>query len=319
MRGATGITHCHAWGPKSKRNLPKTVEGQFTIRLDHDPNMKLQNWTRSLAEVTFSPLRNAFCIENYRIFALRLAIPNFTKCCASTKKATLQDHEMLRLPRKMTLMIDPETSFRVRGATSLPLQLNQIFRLPRKIALQKSKRNLRKTDETSCIMSFTLPWSEHDPTMIRPWSDHELVLLHRRPLAEVTCRASGDMFWKLHICPNFTKCCTYHEKSHSNITKCCAYHGKWHSNNITNCCAYYGKRRSNSSKYCTCHPKWLSCLILLTNETSCTMCGATSLTLQLNQILRLPRKIAFQNLREICGKTDETSFNVIYIAGPIRT
>ena len=143
-------------------------------------------------------------------------------------------------------------------------------------------------------------------TMIRPWSDHELVLLHRRPFAEVTCRASetGFCFENCNvrppaIWPNFTKCCsTYHEKWHSNITKCCAYHGKWHSN-ITNCCAYYGKWHSNSSKYCTCHPKWPSCLILLTDETSCT---TTSLTLQLSQMLRLPRKIAFQNLREICGK-----------------
>jgi len=35
----------HAWGPKSKRNLPKTVEASLTMRglFDHDPNMKLQN------------------------------------------------------------------------------------------------------------------------------------------------------------------------------------------------------------------------------------------------------------------------------------
>ena len=33
----------------------KRFEAQFTIRLDHDPNMKLQNWTRSLAEVTSPP------------------------------------------------------------------------------------------------------------------------------------------------------------------------------------------------------------------------------------------------------------------------
>ena len=53
---------------------------------------------------------------------------------------------------------------------------------------------------------------------------------------------------------------------------------------------------------CACHVKWLSWLILVAYETSFTMCGATGITLQPDQILRLPRKIAFQNLREIVRK-----------------
>ena len=40
----------------------------------------------------------------------------------------------------------------------------------------------------------------------------------------------------------------------------------------------------------------------VTYETSFTMRGATGITLQPHQKLRLPRKIAFQNLREICRK-----------------
>ena len=58
----------------------------------------------------------------------------------------------------------------------------------------------------------------------------------------------------------------------------------------------------NVTKYCACHVKWHAPLILVANETSFTMRGATGITLQPHQILRLPRKIAFQNLREICRK-----------------
>ena len=48
---------------------------------------------------------------------------------------------------------------------------------------------------------------------------------------------------------------------------------------------------ANVSKYCACHAKWLSWLIVLTYEMSFTMRGATGITLQPHQILRLPRKI----------------------------
>ena len=47
------------------------------------------------------------------------------------------------------------------------------------------------------------------------------------------------------------------------------------------------------TKYCACQEKSLSWLILLTFETSFTMRGATRVTLQLHQILRLLRKITF--------------------------
>ena len=61
-----------------------------------------------------------------------------------------------------------------------------------------------------------------------------------------------------------------------NFTKCCACHEKWHS---------------TFTKYCPCHAKWISWLIRIRYETSFTMRGATRVTLQLQQILRLPRKI----------------------------
>ena len=42
---------------------------------------------------------------------------------------------------------------------------------------------------------------------------------------------------------------------------------------------------------CACHGKWLSWLIRITYETLVTMRGATEMSLQHHQILRLPRKV----------------------------
>ena len=64
-------------------------------------------------------------------------------------------------------------------------------------------------------------------------------------------------------------------------------------------CAEQQASPSNLTKYCACHAKWLSWLIFVTYGTSFTMRGATGITLQPHQILRLPRKSTLQNLSEI--------------------
>ena len=56
-------------------------------------------------------------------------------------------------------------------------------------------------------------------------------------------------------------------------------------------CAEQQSTPSNLTKYCACHAKWISWLIHITYETSSTMRRATGITLQLHQILRLPRKM----------------------------
>ena len=67
-------------------------------------------------------------------------------------------------------------------------------------------------------------------------------------------------------------------------------------------CAEQQASPSNLTKDCACHAKWISWFIRITYETSFTMRGATGITLQSHQRLHLPRKIAIQNLREICWK-----------------
>ena len=65
---------------------------------------------------------------------------------------------------------------------------------------------------------------------------------------------------------------------------------------------------SKLTKYCACHEKWISWLILDTNEMLFTMRGATCVIVQTHQILRLPRKMTVQNLKEICWKRMKRHF-----------
>ena len=127
--------------------------------------------------------------------------------------------------------------------------------------------------------------SETVPTMIRPWSDHDPTQKTQtatRRATEATFRTRQEQillkittFPAPAIIPNFTTCCACHEKWHMNFTKCCTCHKKWHM---------------NFTKCSTCHAKGMTVLFLLTYETSFTMRGATGISLQPHQILRLPRQ-----------------------------
>ena len=55
-------------------------------------------------------------------------------------------------------------------------------------------------------------------------------------------------------------------------------------------CAEQQVSRSNLTKYCACHAERLTYLIIITYETSFTMRGATAVTIQPHQILRLSHR-----------------------------
>ena len=159
-------------------------------------------------------------------------------------------------------------------------------------------------------------WSEHDPRMIRPWNRQSATRL----ATEVTFHAHHEHFVLKNttfrapaIIPNFTEYCACHEKWHSNFTKYCACHEKWISWSLSHMkrylqCAEQQVSLSKLTKYCACHAKWISWLILDTNETLFTMRGATCVIVQTHQILRLPRKMTVQNLKEICWKRMKRHF-----------
>ena len=185
-------------------------------------------------------------------------------------RLTLQPHQILRLPRKMTCIIDPmmtcQTSCTMRRATGLTLQPHQILRLPRQIAFQNLREICRKQLKRHLEWRTIRPWSANDPNMkLQNWT---------RPFAGLSFLPSAThfvvkitTFRAPAIYPNFTEYCACHEKWHCNITKCCACHEKWHCN-ITKYCACHEKWHCNITKCCACHAKWLAWLIFVTYETS---------------------------------------------------
>ena len=94
----------------------------------------------------------------------------------------------------------------MRGATGVTIQPHQILRLPRKMTLQDFKENLQKQvkrhfqcgDDPSMIWE----WSENDPRMIRPWKRKPQPASPPRLLFELT---TSIFYWKIqHFAPNLT-------------------------------------------------------------------------------------------------------------------
>ena len=115
--------------PIVRRNFSKTGETSFTMRgrSEHDPSMKpsVHNPPRNRGYFSCS---DHFLLKN-TTFRTPAIIPNFTNCCAC--------HEILRLPRKIALMIDPRHIWNViynaRSNRVVTLQHHQILHLPRKV------------------------------------------------------------------------------------------------------------------------------------------------------------------------------------------
>ena len=149
-----------------------------------------------------------------------------------------------------------ETSFTMRGTTRVILQLHQILRLPCKMNLMIDPHHIWN------VIYNARSNKSHPPTSPNT--------------APATQNESHD--WS-------------------------ASHMKGHLQ-----CAEQQESSSNFTKYCACHAKWISWLIRITYETSFTMRGATRVILQLHQILRLPRKMTFQNLRKIWWKQMKRHF-----------
>ena len=125
----------------------------------------------------------------------------------------------------------------MRGATKGSLQLQQILRLPRKMNLMIDPHRIWN-------VIYNARSNRHHP----PTSPNT---------APATQNESHD--WSIS-----------HMKRHLQ-------------------CAEQQSTPFNLTKYCACHAKWISWLIHITYETSFTMRGATGITLQPHQILRLPR------------------------------
>ena len=259
----------------------------------------------------------------------------------------LQHHQVLRLPRKMTRIIYPRDIWNViynarrnrhhppTSPNTAPATQNDSYdwsssHMKRHLQCaeqQASPSNLtkycachaklhskilEKLSENSWSVIYNArpirAWSEHDPSMIRPWTRH-LAPARSRRLHFVLRRRI--LYWKLQhfalrlstqISPNTapaTKSDTPRSPNTAPATKNDSHDWyPWHMKRHLQC-AEQQASPCNLTKYCACHAKWLSWLIFVTYGTSFTMRGATGITLQPHQILRLPRKSALQDLSEI--------------------
>ena len=107
---------------------------------------------------------------------------------------------------------------------------------------------------------------------IRAWSDHD-----PRMKTQTATRLASEVTFRAHHEHFLLKNTTFRAQSYiQTFTKYCACHVKCHL---------------NFTKYCACHAERLTYLVLITYETSFTVRGATGVTIQPHQILRLPRKM----------------------------
>ena len=247
------------------------------------------------------------------------------------------------------IVLTYETSFPMRGATGVTIQPHQILRLPRKMTLQDFKENLQKQMKRHFQCGA-------DPSMIRPWSDHEnanrnpprkwgyfsssprafsiekynvsrpilhsnlhqILRLPRKVPLELhqilrlsrrkTHILSPHRIWNVIYSARSNRC--HHPTSpntapatKNDSTALSSSHMKRHFQ-----CAEQQVSPSNLTKYCACHEKWLDCFIVLTYETSFPMRGATGVTIQPHQILRLPRKMTLQDFKENLQKQVKRHF-----------
>ena len=204
---------------RCQRKSPKTGETSFPMRgrSDHDPSM-IRAWSEN-ENANRNPPRKwgyfarspeAFSIVKYNVLHPILQ-SNFHQILRLPRKVTLQLHQVLRLPRKV------------------PLERHQVLRLPRKMTrllyrphiwnvisnarsnrchyptspntapatkndTARCQRKSPKTGETSFPMRGR---SDHDPTMIRAWSEHDPRMKTQtatRLASEVTLRGPQKHF-----------------------------------------------------------------------------------------------------------------------------
>ena len=279
----------------------------------------------------------------------QISSSNITKCCACHAKwlassilvtyetlftmrggtgITRHPHQILRLPRKMTLMIDLRHVWNVlynaRSNRHHPPTSPNTAPATQK-RTPKSKRNSPRTVEASIP---TRGRFDHDPNMIRPWTRHLAPARSPRLLFALRRRI---LYWKLQhfalrlttqISPNTapaTKSDTPRSPNIAPATKNDSHDWyPWHMKRHLQC-AEQQASPSNLTKCCPCHEKWCASLIVVTYYgTSFTMRGATGITLQPHQILRLPRKSALQNLSEILQERLKRQFQCAADSSMIR-
>ena len=302
----------------------------------------IRPWNRHLAPAASETLLvrswKRFCIEKYNISRSGY-LPKCHQMLRLPRKVTIQLHQILRLPRKMNLMIDPRLIRNVisnaqskqcqppTSANTAPATQNEshdwsashMKRHFQCAEQAKSPSNLTKYCACHEICKFKIsaetPWiasanrktirrqSDDNPTTIRRQSDQKIASRTRRFGDLTRPTLNTILYWEIQhfalrlspkMSPNAAPATKSHTPTSPNTAPATqneshdwsASHMKRHFQ-----CAEQAKSTSNLSKYCACHAKWIPWLIRVTHETSFPMRGASKVSLQPHQILRLPRNL----------------------------
>ena len=262
------------------RNIsPKQMKRQLQCATDprpfrewseNDPRMKpsLRNPPRNRGYFSRPP--QAFCIEKYNTSRSGYH-SKFHQILRLPRKVTLQLHQILRLPRKMTLMINPRHTWNAiynarNNMWHPPTSPNTAPAMPNDSP--KFQKHFSKTDETSITMRDR---SETIPRMIREWSENETVT--PQPASQprlLFTPTTGILYWKIQhfalrlsfqISPNTAPATKSDTSTPPNTAP--ATQNDSHDQSATHLkrylqCAEQQVASSNITKYCACHAKWFS-------------------------------------------------------------
>ena len=314
------IDPCHTWKaiynarsnkchcPNSPNTAPATKNESHDWSLSH-----MKRYLQCAEEqVSLSKLTKYCACHEKWISWLILVTHERLSTMRGATSVIVQTHQILRLPRKMNLMIDPchtwNAIYNARSNKCHCPNSPNILRLPRKMTLQNfakiSRKQLKRHFQCGA-----------DPRMIREWSENETVTPQPASQARLLfALATSIFYWKIQhfalrlsfqISPNTaptTKSDTSTSPNTAPATQNDSHHwSSWHVTRHLQCAAQQHSP-SDLTKYCACHAKWNSWLISMTYETLFTMRGTTGGILQHHQLLRLPRKMILQNFRNISPK-----------------
>ena len=167
-----------------------------------------------------------------------------------------------------------ETSFTMRRATGITLQLHQICACHAKW--------MSWLIHITCETSFTISGAT-----VKTLQPHQILRLPRKMNVMIEPHHRWNVIYNARSNRHHPATSPNTAPATQNASHAwSASHMKRHLQ-----CAEQQASPSNFTKYCACHAKWISWLIRITYETLFTMRGATGITLQPHQILRLPRKM----------------------------
>ena len=285
-------------------------------RSENDPSM-IRAWnrhsaTRLATEVTFHAHHEHFVLKN-TTFRAPAIIPNFTEYCACHEKWHFNFTKYCACHEKWIswlILVTHETLFTMRGATSVIVQTHQILRLPRKMNLMidpchtwnaiYNARNNRWHPPTS---PNTAPATQNDchnwssshvkryfqcaEQPVSSWNISEYCACHAKWLSNISkkflenswnvisnagpIRAGSELdprmirewseldpSWKPSSATRLATEVTFQDHHEHFVLKNTTFRAPAIIPNFTEYCACQEKWHFNITEYCACHAKWLS-------------------------------------------------------------